>query len=135
MVNTTGVDKHYQVLLPAVEAGKNVYTELPLASNMKQMKELLEKSAANGCKTVFGMQGQTHPVTKLIKETIAQDKIGKLLSSTFTGTMDFILGSNRAPVAFKSFAARAHGADMMTVGFLHCKKLLLPSTPFSAHEH
>jgi len=109
------------VLLPSVEAGKNVYTELPLASNMKQMKELAEKAEKNGIKTMFGMQGQTHPVTKLIKDTIAEDKIGKVLSSTFTGTMDFILGSDKAPVGFKGFAERSTGANMMTVGFLHCK--------------
>lgn len=54
---------------------------------MKQMKELLQKAESNGIKTVFGMQGQTHPLTKLIKETIAQDKIGKVLSSNFIGTM------------------------------------------------
>jgi len=88
---------------------------------MKQMKELLDEAEKNGGKTVFGMQGQTHPLTKLIKDTIAEDKIGKVLSSTFTGTMDFILGSDKAPIGFKSFAMRESGGNMMTVGFLHCK--------------
>lgn len=33
VVNVTGVGQHYAVLLPVAKAGKNVYTELPLAQD------------------------------------------------------------------------------------------------------
>jgi predicted dehydrogenase len=62
VVCVTGVESHHDVLLPALRAGKNVYTESPLASNMQQMQELCDSAEEKDVKTIFGMQGQAHPV-------------------------------------------------------------------------
>jgi len=118
IVNVTGVGRHYELLLPAVQAGKNIYTELPLASNMSQMKELYHKAEENNIKTVFGMQGQTSPVAQLLKNIIADGKIGKVLSSSWVGVA-YQMGEKPIPVGHKIFTERKVGGNMMTVMFLH----------------
>lgn len=125
VVNVTGVQHHYDALLPIVEAGKNVYTELPLASNMEQVKDLVSRAEQKGVKTAFGMQGQTLPLTALLKDVIGQGKIGKVLSSTWTGAAG-PFSEKPEPVGNKYMLERKTGANMMSVWFLHCK-LHIPS--------
>lgn len=122
VVNVTGVERHYELVLPLIKAGKNVFTELPLASNMKQMTELYETAKSKDVKTVFGMQGQTSSVTKVLREVIASGKIGKVLSTTWVGynAMGF-LGEKPLPQGMKGFVDREVGANLMTVWFLHSK--------------
>jgi len=124
IVNVTGVEKHYELVLPVVKAGRNIYTELPLASNMQQMTELYETAMQKNVKTVFGMQGQTSSVTKVLKNIIDSGKIGKVLSTTWTGYngMGF-LGEKPLPIENKSFLKRSTGANLVTVWFLHSKFL------------
>lgn len=122
VVNVTGVDKHYEILLPALRArNKAIFTELPLASNMSQMEELMDALAKAKVDNVFGMQGQTHPVPKLIKEILAEGKIGKVLSSTWTGAAGPYFSGGPIPVGVKAFTDRKVGANFMTVLFLHSK--------------
>ncbi|KAG9699206.1 NAD-binding Rossmann fold oxidoreductase family protein, partial [Aureobasidium melanogenum] len=80
VVCVVGVKGHYEVCLPAVKAGKNVYTELPFASNMQQMQELTDEAEKKGVRTIMGCQGQAHPAVHLIKKMIAEGKIGKPLN-------------------------------------------------------
>jgi predicted dehydrogenase len=122
VVCVVGVESHYEVLLPAIKAGKNVYTELPLASNMKQMQELVDLAEKNGVKTIFGSQGQAHPAVHLIKKMIAEDKIGKPLSTTLIATTGLPL-DRPLPVAFKMLAERKAGGNFATIWFLHSKVL------------
>ena len=82
VVNVTHVEKHYELLAPVLQAGKNVFTELPFAAAMSQIHELLQTAQEKNIKTVFGIQGQTSPVTKLLRDEITSGKIGKVLSTT-----------------------------------------------------
>jgi predicted dehydrogenase len=118
VVCVVGVENHYDVLLPAIKAGKNVYTELPLASNMQQMQELVDLAEEKGVKTMFGLQGQAHPAIQLIKKMIAEDKIGKPLSTTLIATTGLPL-DRPLPVAFKILAERKAGGNFATIWFLH----------------
>jgi len=124
VVNVTGVESHYDVLLPVLKAGKNVYTELPLASNMQQMQELCKIAEEKGVKTIFGMQGQAHPVVHLVKNMIADGKIGKPLSTTLTAVTGLPL-DKFLPIAFKMLAERKTGGNFATIWFLHSKSSFL----------
>ena len=125
VVNVTGVESHYDVLLPALRAGKNVYTELPLASNMQQIQELVALADEKNVKTIFGMQGQAHPVVHLIKNMIVDGNIGKPLSTTLTATTGLPL-DKPLPIAFKMLAERKTGGNFATIWFLHSESLLSP---------
>ena len=120
VVNVTNVEKHYELLVPAVRAGKNVFTELPFASTMDQMRELLQTAEEKKVRTAFGMQGQTSPVTKLLRDVLASHKIGKVLSTTWTGAGMFA-GEKPLFIGARAFTKRKIGGNLMTVFFLHCK--------------
>ena len=126
VVNVTGVESHYEVLLPVLKAGKNVYTELPLASNITQMQRLVSLADEKGVKTIFGLQGQAHPAIQKVKEMIAEDKIGKPLSTTLIATTGLPL-DKPLPIAFKMLAERKAGGNLATIWFLHSKPLYLAS--------
>ncbi|KER00928.1 hypothetical protein AUEXF2481DRAFT_93901 [Aureobasidium subglaciale EXF-2481] len=118
VVCVVGNESHCKVLLPAIKAGKDVYTELPLASNMEQMKELVTLAEQQGVKTMFGSQGQASPVVHLVKKLIAEGKIGRPLSTTLIGTT--VLPLDKAlPTSFQILAERKAGANFATIWFLH----------------
>jgi predicted dehydrogenase len=122
VVNVTGVKSHYEVLLPVLKAGKNVYTELPLASNVTQMRELVALAEEKGVKTIFGLQGQAHPGILAVKKMIAENKIGKVLSTTLIATTGLPL-DKPLPAAFKMLAERKAGGNLATIWVLHSKFL------------
>jgi predicted dehydrogenase len=77
------VDRHYECLKPALEAGKDCFVEWPLASNLEQAEELLRLAEAKGVKTMVGLQGQVGPVIKRVKELLVDENaIGGVLSSS-----------------------------------------------------
>ncbi|MCJ1385009.1 transcription regulator gal80 [Xylographa soralifera] len=133
VVNVTHVMKHYELVAPVVQAGKNVFTELPLASTTSQMRELLQTAQEKKVSTVFGIQGQTSPVTKLLRDVIASDKIGKVLSTTWTGSAMF-LGKKPLAIGGKAFMERKTGGNILTVVFLHCKPLLSHPLPSESNR-
>ena len=120
VICVVGVEKHYELLKPAVEAGKNIYTELPLASNMQQIRELAVEAEKKGIKTMFGMQGQSSPVVNVVKKLIADGKIGKVLSTTYKGNTG-LMGGDSVPEGFRYIVERKAGGNHATIFFLHSK--------------
>lgn len=118
VVCVVGVKSHYDVCLPAVKAGKDVYTELPFATNMKQMQELKDEADRVGVRTIMGCQGQAHPAVHLIKKMIAEGKIGKPLNTTVSAVSGFPL-DKPLPLSFRTLAERDGGANFATIWFLH----------------
>lgn len=118
VVCVVGVKSHYDVCLPAVKAGKHVYTELPFATNMKQMQELKDEADRVGVRTIMGCQGQAHPAVHLIKRMIAEGKIGKPLNTTVSAVSGFPL-DKPLPLSFRMLAERDGGANFATIWFLH----------------
>ena len=83
------------------------------------MKELYQTAKEKGSKTCFSMQGQTSPVTEVIKKVLDEGKIGKVLSSTWVGCAAHIGGTDPVPVGNKYFSMRETGGNIMTIFFLH----------------
>lgn len=119
VVNVTGVEQHYAVLLPVAKVGKNVYTELPLAQTVPQMKELVAVAKDKKIKTAFGMQGQTSSVSTLLRKIIDEGTIGKVLSTSWNGAGMMFGAPPPVPVGLKQYLMRETGADLMTILFLH----------------
>lgn len=79
VVNLTPPKAHYEITKKALEAGKHVYTEKPLATNIQEANELValarEKGLLLGCapETNYGAGVST------AKELLAKGAIGKVL--------------------------------------------------------
>lgn len=114
------VQSHYELLKPLVRAGKNVFTELPLAQTIEQIRELEEMADQQGIRTIIGMQGQANPVVNVVKRIIDEGKIGKVLSSTviaYSGQF----GGTPKPKGHAHMHTRESGGNFMTIHFLHSR--------------
>ena len=116
----TSVEHHYDMLLPFLEAGKDCYTEVPLAKDIEKSRELQALAEKKKVRTMFGAQGQANPAVNTIKKAIEDGKIGKALSTTITGYAAAFTGE-ALPENKVHLFDRAAGANMMTVWFLHSK--------------
>nr|POE59037.1 galactose/lactose metabolism regulatory protein gal80 [Quercus suber] len=81
VVCSVRVDKHYETIRPSLAAGKDVFCEWPLASNLAQVRELVDLARKQGVKTMIGTQRRASPLMLKVGEVLRQGRIGKILSS------------------------------------------------------
>jgi predicted dehydrogenase len=112
------VDRHLPTIAPSLKAGKDVYVEWPLGKSAAEARELLKLKNEGGVKSaVVGLQARQAPIIKQIKSLISSGKIGKVLSSTWTG----VAGNDGYKLSeeFKYMANRAIGGNLVTIHFGH----------------
>jgi predicted dehydrogenase len=73
---TTSTSRHFQVALDAIEVGKPILCEKPLAASYKEARILHEKAAAKGVRTKIGFTFRYSPVMLRMKELIDSGFIG-----------------------------------------------------------
>jgi predicted dehydrogenase len=119
VVCSVRVDKHYDCLLPALQQGKDVFCEWPLATNAKQAEEMLALAREKGVRTLVGLQAGVSPALLKIKEVIEQGRIGKVVSSMFHGTPKFFGETQWEGTAYQE--DRSVGGNLVTIYGMHCK--------------
>lgn len=82
--------KHYQLMKPALENGKDVYVEFPVAQTASQVCELSALAKKNGSKIVVGAQAQAEPAFAAVQKLVKSGEIGDLISSSMLGQFPFI---------------------------------------------
>lgn len=80
---SVAVPGHKKALIPAIENGKDVFSEWPLGNGLEEARELAEMARKNGVRTMVGTQAWQLPELRKIKDLIKEGKIGRVLSSTF----------------------------------------------------
>ncbi|MFO1499839.1 MAG: Gfo/Idh/MocA family oxidoreductase [Verrucomicrobiota bacterium] len=81
LVNTTSMPSHYPVNKKALEAGRHVWSEKPMALNLKDAKELMELAKKKGVHIWPAPTCVTSPQFKFMAETMASGKIGKVTAA------------------------------------------------------
>ncbi len=69
---------HYDMAKAALEAGKDVYVEKPLAIEVKQGRELVELAEARGRILMVGHILRYHPAVVKLQELIQKGELGKI---------------------------------------------------------
>lgn len=119
VVCSVRVDRHYDVLMPALKAGKDVFCEWPLAKDAAQAEEMVKVAKEKGVKTLVGLQAGLSPTLLKLKQVIDSGEIGKVLSSTFHGTTTASGASEWE--GFSWMNDRSFGANMVTIYAVHCR--------------
>lgn len=119
VVCSTRVDRHYEGIMPAIKAGKDVFCEWPLCANRKQAEEVTKLAKEKGIRTMVGLQAQVSPFVNKVKDLIAQGKIGDVLSSTWIGSPGN--GGEEEGTGVAYFTDREVGGNMLTIQFAHCE--------------
>ena len=81
---------HYEMAVAALESGKHVYCEKPLAVTLQQSEQLARLAAKADVKTIVGFNYTKNPTTALAAEIIASGELGELIHFRGTHTEDYL---------------------------------------------
>ena len=73
---------HHDVVMTALEAGKHVYCEWPLAVETRQAEEMAALARSRGVRAVVGLQARVDPTLRYVRDLVAQGHIGDVLGVT-----------------------------------------------------
>jgi len=85
---------HYEQVIKAADAGKNILCEKPLALNSKQAAKMIEACKRNNVLLTVNYLHRLHPHVIKAKELIKNQTIGKLVSVNVSFNLDFPPGDN-----------------------------------------
>ncbi|THY46150.1 NAD(P)-binding protein [Aureobasidium pullulans] len=86
VVCAVAVFSHYQLVKPALEAGKDVYVEWPLGATTREAEELTNLAKEKGVRAFVGLQGRASHLISTLQTLLSEGKIGKLLVSQMSGS-------------------------------------------------
>jgi len=76
------VASHYDPVMAAIEAGKHVYCEWPLAMDVVQAETMAEAARRAGVVHMVGLQTRASPVIAHVKNLVAEGYIGDLMAAS-----------------------------------------------------
>ncbi|KAF2123293.1 NAD-binding Rossmann fold oxidoreductase family protein [Dothidotthia symphoricarpi CBS 119687] len=82
---SVNVPEHYGLIIPALEAGKDVFSEWPLARNLADAEKMVQLAKEKGVRTMVGLQARQSPSILKAKEIVSSGKLGRILSTTLYG--------------------------------------------------
>jgi predicted dehydrogenase len=106
---TTPNHLHFPMAMAALEAGKAVYCEKPLAVSLEQAREMQRAAKAAGVVTRVGYNYQHNPILGLAKQMIESGELGQIVSFQGEFSEDF-MGDPQSPWSWRCEAAHAGGA-------------------------
>lgn len=111
------VPMHLDALLPALEAGKDVFSEWPLARNLEEAIRLTDLAREKGVRTMVGLQARQNPSVVAAKKLVEAGELGQILGTTMHG-YGLILGEKMTEDMLYT-AAIENGANLLTIPFGH----------------
>lgn len=114
---SVNVPEHYALTKPALEAGKDVFVEWPLARNLAEAEELTQLAKEKGVKTMIGLQARQNPSIVKAKEIVESGQLGKILTTTMFGHA-MIFGPTVNEGFLYALPIEA-GANLLTIPFGH----------------
>ncbi|MFJ5297858.1 Gfo/Idh/MocA family protein [Pseudomonas sp. NPDC088368] len=106
---TTPNHLHFPMAMAALEAGKAVYCEKPLAVSLEQAREMQSAAQKAGVVTRVGYNYQHNPIIGLAREMIQSGELGQIVSFQGEFSEDF-MGNPQQPWSWRCEQAHAGGA-------------------------
>jgi predicted dehydrogenase len=73
---------HHQLGMAALNAGKHLYCEWPLAATTEQAQQMRDLAVSKGVHHMVGLQARGAPVFNRVRDLVAEGYVGKVLSCT-----------------------------------------------------
>jgi len=112
------VPAHDKLVKAALSAGKMVYCEWPLGNGYDEAVSMAELAASKQIKTFCGLQSNTLPDLKFLRDYIREGKLGKIYSASVMAG-----GNNWGPIieskSLEYLLDPANGATMLQIPFGH----------------
>ena len=113
-VVSTRVDSHAEIVIPALNAGRNVFVEWPLAVSTEEARRIANLAKEKGVKTLIGFQARASPTIRKVKELIDSGTLGDIHSVNYQGAIN-IWQDNIASERYSHFLSRRIGANPLTI--------------------
>lgn len=111
------VPHHRELISAAIDAGKTVYAEWPLALNLAEATELTRRAEAAGVRTAIGLQGRYHPELRYARHLVEDGRIGRVLGTSMVASGMVWGGETTRAHAY--WYDRTQGATPLTGAALH----------------
>lgn len=85
---------HYEQVIKAAKADKNILCEKPLALSSQQAKEMVEICKSSNVNLAVNYVYRFHPLVSKAKEIIEKDMLGKIVSVSANFNIDFAPNEN-----------------------------------------
>lgn len=111
-------DSHHEIAIAALEAGKHVLCEKPLANSVKEAEEMAaaaERAAANGVLAMVGFTYRRVPAIQLARKLVADGKIGEIHHVRAQYLQDW-LTDPFAPLSWRLDKAKAGSGALGDIG-------------------
>jgi len=105
---TTPNTLHKEIALAAIEAGKPVYCEKPLAPNAAEARQMADAAERAGVKTAVGFNYLKNPMVALAREIVANGEIGEVVSFRGIHAEDYMTDAS-APFTWRLDEKGGHG--------------------------
>lgn len=122
VVSSVRVERHFPTAAPSLRAGKAVFVEWPIGSNLAEAEELAELAKQHHAKNLVGLQGKFSPVVQKLRELVRSGRIGKVLSSSYLATVGTDVPTAKDDVSY--FVERAVGTNTLTTTFGHSSEYI-----------
>jgi predicted dehydrogenase len=106
---TTPNALHAEMAIAALEAGKHVWCEKPMAPALADAERMAAAARASGRVAALGYNYIQNPMIRLIAKLIGEDAIGRLTHLRIEMDEDF-MADGATPFGWKHEAAAGHGA-------------------------
>lgn len=112
-VVSINVQDHYYAVKAIIPAGKPIYCEWPLGSNTTEALEMQKWVASNHLPNAIGLQARQAPAVRYVKDLLAEDYIGKILSANLKISIDGMGGVGDKSTAY--LFDRKVGGNLLTI--------------------
>lgn len=117
VVVTVKVPEHRTLVDAAIRAGKTVLCEWPVANGLDEASALTALARSHGISGFVGLQGRSAPTIRYLRQLLAEQAIGEVLSTTVLASGDQ-WGATVHPSA-TYLLDRDNGATLLTIPFAH----------------
>lgn len=100
---------HAEMAIAALEAGKHLWCEKPMAGTLADAERMLAAARASGKIAVLGYNYIQNPIVGLMRRILADGRIGEVTHLRIEMDEDF-MADPEAPFHWKSDASSGHGA-------------------------
>lgn len=119
VVVTLVVPKHKRVVEAALEAGKAVLCEWPLARDMQEAEYLTQLAQRKKLRCFVGLQARMSPAVRFVRDLIAQGYVGNVLSINVKASVGQPWGIRVVDARQTMYQADGNGATVLTIPFGH----------------
>jgi len=110
------VPEHYELIQIAINAGKHIYCEWPLALNQAEATDILQLATTKRIRHVSGLQARANPAINYVKDLLKEDYLGEVLSVNVSYSMpSFPTAGDTIDQAHAYLLDIKNGANQLTI--------------------